>query len=37
VVRGLDRVCDKPCYSGRSMVLNLRVKSNGEKFKNTDR
>jgi hypothetical protein len=30
VVRGLAQVCDKPCYSGRSVVLILAVKRNGE-------
>jgi hypothetical protein len=37
VVRGLARDCDKPCYSGRSAVLILQVKRNGEQFKNRDR
>jgi hypothetical protein len=37
VVRGLTRVCDKPCYSGRSLVLNLQVKINGKLFENRDR
>jgi hypothetical protein len=36
VAKGLDRVCDKPCYSGRSMVLILQVKRNGEQFENRD-
>jgi hypothetical protein len=35
--KGLAWVCDKPCYSGRSMVLILQVKRNGEQFKNRDR
>jgi hypothetical protein len=30
VVKGLDRDYDKPCYSGRSMVLIFQVKRNGE-------
>jgi hypothetical protein len=37
VVRGLARDCDKPCYSGRSVVLILHAKRNGEWFKNGDR
>ena len=37
VVKGLSRDCDKPCYSGRSMVLIFQVKRNGEQFENEDR
>ena len=37
VVKGLAHNCDKPCYSGRSVVLIFQVKRNGEKFKNGDR
>jgi hypothetical protein len=37
VVNGLAQDCDKPCYSGRSVVLIFRVKRNGEQFKNGDR
>jgi hypothetical protein len=33
VVKGLARDCDKPCYSGRSVVLIFQVKRNGEQFK----
>jgi hypothetical protein len=36
VVKGLDRDCDKPCYSGRSVVLILQVKRNGDQFENGD-
>jgi hypothetical protein len=36
VVKGLAWVYDKPCYSGRSVVLILQVKINGEKFENRD-
>jgi hypothetical protein len=36
VVKGLARDCDKPCYSGRSVVLILQMKRNGDKFKNGD-
>jgi hypothetical protein len=34
VVKGLDRGCDNPCYSGISVVLIFQVKINGEQFKN---
>jgi hypothetical protein len=37
VAKGLAQVCDKPCYSGSSMVSILVVKRNGEQFKNRDR
>jgi hypothetical protein len=37
VVRGLARDCDKTCYSGRSVVLILQLKRNGEQFRNGDR
>jgi hypothetical protein len=37
VIRGLDRHCDKPCYSGRSVVLILQVKRDGEHLENRDR
>jgi hypothetical protein len=37
MVRGLDWVCDKPCYSGRSTTLFLQVKINGEHLENRDR
>jgi hypothetical protein len=37
VVRGLARDYDKPCYSGRSVVLIFQVKRNGEQFENGDR
>jgi hypothetical protein len=33
VVKGLDRDCDKPCCSGRYVVLIFQVKRNGEQFK----
>jgi hypothetical protein len=36
VAKGLAHDCDKPCYSGRSAVLILQVKRNGEKFENRD-
>jgi hypothetical protein len=36
VVKGLDRDYDKPCYSGRSVVLIFQVKINVEKFENGD-
>jgi hypothetical protein len=32
VVKGLAQDCDKPCYSGRSMVLIFQVKRNGKKL-----
>jgi hypothetical protein len=37
VVRGLARDCDKPCYSGISVVLILQVNRNGEQLENRDR
>jgi hypothetical protein len=37
VVKGLDLDCDKPCYSGRYVVLIFQVKINGEQFENGDR
>jgi hypothetical protein len=37
VAKGLAQVYDKPCYSGRSVVLILQVKINGEQFENRDR
>jgi hypothetical protein len=33
VVKGLDQDCDKPCYSGISMVLVFQVKRNDKKLK----
>jgi hypothetical protein len=36
VFKGLDRDCDNPCYSGKSMVLIFQVKSNGKQFENGD-
>jgi hypothetical protein len=35
--QGLARDCDKPCYSGRYVVVIFQVKRNGEQFKNGDR
>jgi hypothetical protein len=37
VVKGLARDYDKPCYSGRFMVLIFQVKTNGKQFKDGDR
>jgi hypothetical protein len=37
VVKGFPWDCDKPCYSGRSVVLIFEVKRNGKQFKNGDR
>jgi hypothetical protein len=37
VIKGLARNCDKPCYSGRSVVLFFQVKRNGKQFENGDR
>jgi hypothetical protein len=37
MVKGLARESDKPCYSGRFVVLIFQVKTNGEQFKNGDR
>jgi hypothetical protein len=37
VVKSLARDCDKPCYSGRTVVLSFQVKRNGEQFENGDR
>jgi hypothetical protein len=37
VVKGLAQDCDKPCYSGRSMVLIFHVKRNGKQFEAGDR
>jgi hypothetical protein len=34
MVKVLARDCNKPCYSGRSVVLIFQVKINGEKFEN---
>ena len=36
MVKGLARDFDKPCYSGRSVVLIFQVKINDEKFENGD-
>jgi hypothetical protein len=36
VVKGLDWDCDKPFYSGRSVVLIFQVKRNGKEFENGD-
>ena len=33
MVKGLARDCDKPCYSGRYVVLILQVKRNDESSK----
>jgi hypothetical protein len=37
LVKGLAWDCDKPCYSGRSVVLIFQVKINGKQFKAGDR
>jgi hypothetical protein len=37
VVKGLAQDCDNPSYRGRSVVLILQVKINGEQFENRDR
>jgi hypothetical protein len=37
VVKGLNRDCDKPCYSGGSVVFIFQVKINGKQFENGDR
>jgi hypothetical protein len=37
VVKGLAQDCDKPCNSGRSMVLIFQVKRNGKQFEDGDR
>jgi hypothetical protein len=37
VVKGLAQDCDKPCYSGRFVVLIFQVKINGKQFKDGDR
>jgi hypothetical protein len=37
VVKGLAWDCDKPYYSGRSVVLIFQVKRNGEQFENGNR
>jgi hypothetical protein len=37
VVKGLARYCDKPCYSGRSVVLIFQVKRSGKQFDDGDR
>jgi hypothetical protein len=37
VVKVLARDCDNPCYSGRSMILIIHMKINGEQFENGDR
>jgi hypothetical protein len=34
VVKGLAQNCDKPCYSGISVVLIFQVKRKGEQFEN---
>jgi hypothetical protein len=36
VVKVLARDCDKPCYSGRSLVLIFQVKRNGKQFEDGD-
>jgi hypothetical protein len=36
VVKGLARDYDKPCYSGRSVVLIFQVKRNGNQFEDGD-
>ena len=36
MVKGLARVCDKPSYNGRSVVLILQVKISDEQFENRD-
>jgi hypothetical protein len=36
VVKGLAQDCDKPCCSGRSVVLIFQVKRNGKQFENGD-
>ena len=35
--QGLAWDCDKPCYSGRSVVLIFQVKRNGKQFEDGDR
>jgi hypothetical protein len=37
VVKDLAQDYDKPCYSGRSMVLIFQVKRNGKEFEDGDR
>jgi hypothetical protein len=37
MVKGLAQDYDKPCYSGRSVVLIFQVKRNGKQFENGDR
>ena len=37
MVKGLAGGCDKPCYSGISVVLIFQVKRNGKQFKDGDR
>jgi hypothetical protein len=37
VVKGLAQDCDKPCYSGRSVVLIFQVKRTGKQFEDGDR
>jgi hypothetical protein len=34
--KGLSQDCDKTCYSGRSTILILQVKRNGDQFENGD-
>ena len=37
MVKGLAWDFDKPCYSGRFVVLIFQMKKNGEQFENGDR
>jgi hypothetical protein len=37
VVKGLSWDYDKPCYSGRYVVLIFQVKRNGKQFEDGDR
>jgi hypothetical protein len=37
MVKGLAHDCDKPCYSGRSVVLIFQVKRNGKQLEDGDR
>jgi hypothetical protein len=37
VVKGLSWDCDKPCYSGRSVVLIFQMQRNGKQFEDGDR
>jgi hypothetical protein len=36
VVNGLAQDCDKPCYSGGSVILIFQVKRNGKQLENGD-